>query len=157
MISWWLVERRRGRAEVAWGPASAPFAPSRSSALWRDNPDLVSGLDSGRTVVRRGARSAATEPSSEPPEPPRSDNHGSSERQLKRDLTVDIGGWKDTLIPTALDPYTIEGKTYASPVDIGMVGFWLDGIGLAASTAGHAPVDVALLARAAAAGLGAGR
>jgi len=43
---------------------------------------------------------------------------------MVKDITSDLGGWRDTLIPTALDPYTIEGKTYASPVDIGMVGFW---------------------------------
>jgi raffinose/stachyose/melibiose transport system substrate-binding protein len=43
---------------------------------------------------------------------------------MVKDLTADIGGWRDTLIPNALDAYTIEGKTYASPVDTGMVGFW---------------------------------
>jgi raffinose/stachyose/melibiose transport system substrate-binding protein len=41
-----------------------------------------------------------------------------------RDLTADVGAWRDTLIPTALDAYTTGGKTYASAVDTGMVGFW---------------------------------
>jgi len=35
-----------------------------------------------------------------------------------------VGAWKDTLIPTALDAYSTGGKTYASAVDTGMVGFW---------------------------------
>jgi raffinose/stachyose/melibiose transport system substrate-binding protein len=43
---------------------------------------------------------------------------------MVKDLSADVGQWKDTLIPTALDAYTIEGKTYASAVDTGMVGFW---------------------------------
>ena len=43
---------------------------------------------------------------------------------MVKDLSGDVGQWKDTLIPTALDAYTIEGKTYASAVDTGMVGFW---------------------------------
>jgi raffinose/stachyose/melibiose transport system substrate-binding protein len=47
-----------------------------------------------------------------------------AEAGLVKDLTADVAGWRDTLIPTALDPYTQDGKTYASPVDTGMVGFW---------------------------------
>jgi raffinose/stachyose/melibiose transport system substrate-binding protein len=43
---------------------------------------------------------------------------------MVKDLTADVGAWQDKLIPTALDAYTVEGKTYASPVDTGMVGFW---------------------------------
>jgi raffinose/stachyose/melibiose transport system substrate-binding protein len=43
---------------------------------------------------------------------------------MVKDLTADVGQWRDTLIPTALNAYTIDGKTYASPVDTGMVGFW---------------------------------
>lgn len=43
---------------------------------------------------------------------------------MVKDLTADVGGWRETLIPTALDAYTIDGKTYASAVDTGMVGFW---------------------------------
>jgi raffinose/stachyose/melibiose transport system substrate-binding protein len=43
---------------------------------------------------------------------------------MVKDISAEIGTWRDTLIPTALDAYTIEGKTYASAVDTGMVGFW---------------------------------
>jgi len=43
---------------------------------------------------------------------------------MVKDLTAEVGGWRDTLIPAALDAYTIDGKTYASAVDTGMVGFW---------------------------------
>lgn len=43
---------------------------------------------------------------------------------MVKDLSADVGGWRDALIPTALDAYTDEGKTYASAVDTGMVGFW---------------------------------
>ncbi|MFI7544758.1 extracellular solute-binding protein [Actinoplanes sp. NPDC049599] len=47
-----------------------------------------------------------------------------AEAGLVKDLTADVGQWRDTLIPTALDAYTIDGKTYGSAVDTGMVGFW---------------------------------
>ena len=43
---------------------------------------------------------------------------------MVKDLTEQVGAWKDTLVPTAVDPYTTDGKTYGSPVDTGMVGFW---------------------------------
>jgi raffinose/stachyose/melibiose transport system substrate-binding protein len=43
---------------------------------------------------------------------------------MVKDLTADVGAWRDTLIPTALGSYTIGEKIYASPVDTGMVGFW---------------------------------
>ena len=43
---------------------------------------------------------------------------------MVKDISADVGQWRDTMIPTALDAYTIEGKTYASAVDTGMVGFW---------------------------------
>jgi len=47
-----------------------------------------------------------------------------AEAGMVKDITEDVGGWKDTLIPTALGAYTNDGKTYASAVDTGMVGFW---------------------------------
>ncbi|MFI5843086.1 extracellular solute-binding protein [Catenuloplanes sp. NPDC051500] len=47
-----------------------------------------------------------------------------AEAGMIKDLTADVGGWRDTLIPTALDAYTIDGKIYGSAVDTGMVGFW---------------------------------
>jgi raffinose/stachyose/melibiose transport system substrate-binding protein len=47
-----------------------------------------------------------------------------AEAGMAKDLTAEVGGWKDTLIPTALNAYTNDGKIYASAVDTGMVGFW---------------------------------
>lgn len=46
------------------------------------------------------------------------------EAGLVKDITADIAPWQDTLVPTALEPYQFDGKTYAVPYDIGMVGFW---------------------------------
>jgi raffinose/stachyose/melibiose transport system substrate-binding protein len=43
---------------------------------------------------------------------------------MVKDITADVAAWKDTLMPTAVDPYSTGGKTYGSPVDTGMVGFW---------------------------------
>jgi raffinose/stachyose/melibiose transport system substrate-binding protein len=47
-----------------------------------------------------------------------------AEAGMVKDLTEGVGAWKDTLIPTALNAYTIDQKIYASAVDTGMVGFW---------------------------------
>ncbi|MFH7597883.1 extracellular solute-binding protein [Streptomyces racemochromogenes] len=42
---------------------------------------------------------------------------------LVEDLT-DAFGWSSDLTPVSLQPYRFEGRTYAVPYDIGMVGFW---------------------------------
>lgn len=46
------------------------------------------------------------------------------EAGLVKDVTADLRSWQDTLVPTALEPYQFDGKTYAVPYDMGMVGFW---------------------------------
>ncbi|WDZ82905.1 extracellular solute-binding protein [Micromonospora cathayae] len=43
---------------------------------------------------------------------------------LVKDLTDDVKPWIDTLLPLALEPYTIDGRIYGVPFDLGMVGFW---------------------------------
>jgi raffinose/stachyose/melibiose transport system substrate-binding protein len=43
---------------------------------------------------------------------------------LVKDITKDIAPWSGTLSKTAMGPYQLDGKTYAVPFDIGMVGFW---------------------------------
>jgi raffinose/stachyose/melibiose transport system substrate-binding protein len=43
---------------------------------------------------------------------------------LVQDLTSDISSWSGNLTPISLQPYQLDGKTYAVPFDIGMVGFW---------------------------------
>jgi len=43
---------------------------------------------------------------------------------LVKDITADVQPWIDTLLPAAVQPYTIDGKIYGIPFDVGMVGFW---------------------------------
>jgi len=43
---------------------------------------------------------------------------------LVKDLTGDTSSWVGELLPAAVQPYTIDGKVYGIPWDIGMVGFW---------------------------------
>ncbi|WP_285774175.1 extracellular solute-binding protein [Microtetraspora sp. NBRC 13810] len=43
---------------------------------------------------------------------------------LVKDLTADVAAWPSPLLPLAVQPYQIGGKTYGVPYDIGMVGFW---------------------------------
>jgi len=43
---------------------------------------------------------------------------------LVKDLTADTASWIGNLTPAALGPYTIDGKIYGIPWDVGMVGFW---------------------------------
>ena len=46
------------------------------------------------------------------------------EAGLVKDITADLQPWRDTLVPTAFEAYEFDGKTYAVPYDVGMVGFW---------------------------------
>lgn len=43
---------------------------------------------------------------------------------LVKDITADLEPIMDTLVPTGVEPYRLDGKLYAVPYDIGMVGFW---------------------------------
>jgi raffinose/stachyose/melibiose transport system substrate-binding protein len=43
---------------------------------------------------------------------------------LVKDITADVQPWIDNLLPAAVEPYTIDGKIYGVPFDVGMVGFW---------------------------------
>ncbi|GGM23678.1 ABC transporter substrate-binding protein [Micromonospora yangpuensis] len=43
---------------------------------------------------------------------------------LVKDLTDDVKPWVDGLLPASLQPYTIDGRIYGIPFDVGMVGFW---------------------------------
>ena len=47
-----------------------------------------------------------------------------AEAGLVKDITADVAPWRSTLSPIAVRPYELDGKLYAVPFDIGMVGFW---------------------------------
>lgn len=43
---------------------------------------------------------------------------------LVKDITDDLADIKDNFPAAVLPPYVVDGKVYAMPTDIGMVGFW---------------------------------
>ncbi|MBO4210056.1 extracellular solute-binding protein [Micromonospora echinofusca] len=43
---------------------------------------------------------------------------------LVKDLTDDVQPWIGGLLPAAMQPFTIDGRIYGVPFDVGMVGFW---------------------------------
>ncbi|MEV6810675.1 extracellular solute-binding protein [Micromonospora sp. NPDC051296] len=43
---------------------------------------------------------------------------------LVKDITKDVEPWVGELLPAALQPYTLDGKIYGIPFDVGMIGFW---------------------------------
>ncbi|MGI5486798.1 extracellular solute-binding protein [Microtetraspora malaysiensis] len=43
---------------------------------------------------------------------------------LVKDLSADTASWIGNFTPASLQAYQFDGKTYAIPDDIGMVGFW---------------------------------
>lgn len=43
---------------------------------------------------------------------------------LVKEITGDVAGTVGGIVPTAMEAYQFDGKTYALPNDIGMVGFW---------------------------------
>jgi raffinose/stachyose/melibiose transport system substrate-binding protein len=46
------------------------------------------------------------------------------EAGLVKDISADVRSLQDTLVPISTEPYQVDGKTYAVPNDMGMVGFW---------------------------------
>lgn len=46
------------------------------------------------------------------------------EAGLVKDITKAVESWPEPLVPIALEPYKFNGRIYAVPFDIGMVGFW---------------------------------
>ncbi|MEV0608990.1 extracellular solute-binding protein [Polymorphospora rubra] len=46
------------------------------------------------------------------------------EAGLVKDLTADVQPWIGNLLPVSVEPFTIDGKIYGIPFDVGMVGFW---------------------------------
>ncbi|MBX7268241.1 extracellular solute-binding protein [Micromonospora sp. Llam7] len=47
-----------------------------------------------------------------------------AEAGLVKDITDDVGEWIGQLLPAAVQPYTVDGRIYGIPFDIGMVGIW---------------------------------
>jgi raffinose/stachyose/melibiose transport system substrate-binding protein len=43
---------------------------------------------------------------------------------LVKDITAEVQPWIGSLLPAAVQPFTIDGKIYGIPFDVGMVGFW---------------------------------
>ncbi|GAB3153357.1 extracellular solute-binding protein [Micromonospora sonneratiae] len=43
---------------------------------------------------------------------------------LVKDITADVQPWIGKLLPAAVQPFTIDGRIYGVPFDVGMVGFW---------------------------------
>lgn len=68
--------------------------------------------------------------SGEPPDLFQSWGGGVMNEYIKAGLLLDItayldkDGWRDTFAPGALGVYSLEGKNYGVPRDMGMVGFW---------------------------------
>jgi raffinose/stachyose/melibiose transport system substrate-binding protein len=45
-------------------------------------------------------------------------------KDITADLDADGGAWRDSFSPGALGVYSLDGKNYGVPWDMGMVGFW---------------------------------
>ncbi|MER5425199.1 extracellular solute-binding protein [Streptosporangium roseum] len=43
---------------------------------------------------------------------------------LAKDVSAEVAPWIGTMTPASLQAYQFDGRTYAVPADIGMVGFW---------------------------------
>ncbi|TDB79443.1 extracellular solute-binding protein [Micromonospora sp. KC721] len=46
------------------------------------------------------------------------------EAGLVKDITDQVQPWVGSLLPAAMQPYTIDDRIYGVPFDLGMVGFW---------------------------------
>ncbi|WP_229402344.1 extracellular solute-binding protein [Micromonospora okii] len=117
-INWWHIQN------------TEPMLP-----VWAAMAQEYQGAHSGVTVeiqpleneAFKAKLTTATQAGS-PPDLFQSWGGGTLKQQvdagLVKDLTDDVKPWIGSLLPAAVQPFTIDGKVYGVPFDVGMVGFW---------------------------------
>jgi len=117
-IEWWTIQTTDPIKPV-WADLATKFQSANSGTTINITPLENEAFKSKLTTVTQAGN---------PPDLFQSWGGGVLAQQkdasLVKDLTGDTQSWKDTIVPAALEPYTLDGKVYGIPWDIGMVGFW---------------------------------
>lgn len=117
-ISWWHIQNTPPLRPV-WADLAEEYEGQHSGVAFDIQPIENEAFKARLTTVTQ---------SGEPPDIFQTWGGGVLRQQVEaglvKEITSDIRPWLDTLVPTAVEPYRLDGKIYAVPYDIGMVGFW---------------------------------
>ncbi|MGV9881044.1 extracellular solute-binding protein [Streptomyces sp. NPDC003006] len=118
VVEWWNIQTTEPSKSV-W--------PERAKAFEAEHPDTRIELVTMENDAYKSKMTALTS-SGKLPDIYHTWGGGVLEQQidagLVEDLTPSIQPWTDTLISASLQPYQVDGETYAVPFEIGAVGFW---------------------------------
>jgi raffinose/stachyose/melibiose transport system substrate-binding protein len=117
-INWWHIQNTEPMLPV-WAAIAQEFQTANSGVTVEIQPLENEAFKAKLTTATQAGS---------PPDLFQSWGGGTLKQQidagLVKDLTDDVKSLTDGMLPAALQPFTIDGKIYGIPFDIGMVGFW---------------------------------
>ncbi|MBQ1028540.1 extracellular solute-binding protein [Micromonospora sp. C97] len=117
-INWWHIQNTEPMLPV-WASLASEYKAA--------HPNVTLDIQPLENEAFKAKLTTATQ-AGDPPDLFQSWGGGVLKQQvdagLVKDITDDVKPWIGGLLPAALEPYTIDGKIYGVPFDIGMVGFW---------------------------------
>src|SRR5690606_21432552 len=117
-IDWWHIQN---------GEPLKPVWQEFADELMAANSGVKINITDRENEAFKAALTTATQ-AGNPPDLFQSWGGGVLREQVQagvvKDITDAVSGWVGNIIPAALGPYTIDGRIYGIPWDVGMVGFW---------------------------------
>jgi raffinose/stachyose/melibiose transport system substrate-binding protein len=117
-INWWHIQNTEPMLPV-WAAMAKEYETAHSNVKFKIQPLENEAFKAKLTTATQAGS---------PPDLFQSWGGGVLKQQvdagLVKDITDDVKPWIDTLLPASMQPFTIDGKVYGVPFDIGMVGFW---------------------------------
>ncbi|MGW5559570.1 extracellular solute-binding protein [Micromonospora sp. NPDC003944] len=117
-INWWHIQNTEPMLPV-WAALATEYKAAHSNVTLDIQPLENEAFKAKLTTATQAG---------DPPDLFQSWGGGVLKQQvdagLVKDITDDVKPWIGGLLPAAMEPYTIDGKIYGVPFDIGMVGFW---------------------------------
>jgi raffinose/stachyose/melibiose transport system substrate-binding protein len=119
-IDWWDIQPSDGNLGVIWAELATEYNEA--------NPD---GVQVNLTPIQNGPYNGVLSTAMQAEDPPDlfqswggAELRGYVERGLVRDVTDDLADVIETISPAAIAPWTVDGRVYGLPFNVGMVGFW---------------------------------
>lgn len=118
-IDWWTIQPSDGELGQLWVTLGNEFSTANAESQVTNTPYENDAFKSALTTAVQGE---------DPPDLYQSWGGGVLREQVEagqvRDLTDELADVIATISPGALQPYTIDGRVYGLPWNMGMVGFW---------------------------------
>ncbi len=117
-INWWHIQPDDPMLGV-WAAMAKEYETAHSNVKITITPYENEALKAKLTTVTQAGT---------PPDLFQSWGGGVLKQQVDagvvKDITAEVQPWIGSLLPAAVQPYTIDGKIYGIPFDVGMIGFW---------------------------------